>query len=198
MKLVGLTGGIGSGKTTVARVFTTLGVPVFQADEATREAIKEPAIRKEIIDLLGKDILKENGVIDRKKVAAIVFTDKKKLERLNSILHPEARKMFHDWVGKQTGPYVIKEAAILFESGAWKEMDLIITVTASEEVRVARVAKRDNLEVEEIHKRMSNQMKEEERIRRSHFAINNDGALSVIEQVMEVHKKLSDPKFKLT
>jgi dephospho-CoA kinase len=194
MKLVGLTGGIGSGKTTVARVFETLGVPVFKADDATREAMNDPGILERVVALLGKGIFNDNGNIERGKIAAIVFADPAKLEKLNAILHPAAREMFKSWLKMQNAAYVIKEAAILFESGAWKDMDLIISVSASEAVRIERVIKRDGLQEEDVRKRIANQIEENERIRRSDFVVFNEGQHSVIEQVMEIHKKLSDPE----
>jgi dephospho-CoA kinase len=189
MLKVGITGGIGSGKTTVCRLFELLAVPVYYADEASKQLLTtDPEIKKSIIAVFGEEVLQEDKSISRKKVAARVFADEAQLKKLNAIMHPAVGLHFELWVKKHSNhPYIIKEAAIMFESGADKQMDKIITVSAPEELRIARVLNRDLVTNEEVQRRISAQLSEKERIKRSDYVIVNDEEQMVIPQVIKLH-----------
>jgi dephospho-CoA kinase len=155
MLKVGVTGGIGSGKTTVCKIFECLGVPVFRADEEGRRLLTEDKdTQKKVIELFGRDILTADK-LDRKKIAAVVFNDSEKLKQLNNIIHPAVRSAFNNWVAQQDAEIIIEEVAILFESGANKGLDSVIVVTAPEKTRIQRAMSRDNLVEAEVRKRMS-------------------------------------------
>ena len=174
MKIIGLTGGIGSGKTTVGKWFAENGIPVYDSDTEAKLLIKEDdELRLKIASLLGDEAY-ENGVYNRKFVAAQVFSNPKLLEKLNEIVHPAVFEHFHNWVKNQNSKFIIKEAAILFESGSYKDCDLIISVVAKENIRVERVVKRDGLNPKQVQDRMRTQWTDELRIEHSDFVINND------------------------
>lgn len=195
MLKIGLTGGIGSGKTTVAKVFETLGIPVYYADDRTKQLMNNDSVLKaSIIQHFGEEAYK-NGQLDRKYLAAIVFNDKEKLELLNSLTHPitirdaeEWMKQFEESTG-QTTPYTIKEAALLFESGAAEQLDYVIGVSAPMDIRVNRVMRRDNFSEEEVMKRISRQGDEEMKMKLCDFIIVNNDQQLVIPQVLELHQK---------
>ena len=190
MLKIGITGGIGSGKSIVSQVFEHLGIPVFNADAEAKKILDEDASLKEKIkDHFGKDIYDKDGKALRKKLAGIVFHDPKELKKLNSIIHPAVRRKFEKWAEDQTSYYVVKEAAILYESGADKGLDRVIAVTAPEDLKIERTMKRDKLARKEVLARMSNQMTETERNKRADFLIYNDGQQLVIPQVLELHEK---------
>jgi len=191
MKTLGITGGIGSGKSTVAKVFMQLGIPVFFADiEAAKLIIQNKNLQNKIIKNFGEEI-HWDGIIDRKKLAKIVFADKNKLEILNNIVHPAVKASFERWTkNNSNSPYIIKEAAILFEAGSDKGLDKIITVVAPAELRIKRVMKRDNVSKKDVEKRMKNQWSDEKKIKLSDFVITNDDKQLVIPQVLEIHKKI--------
>jgi dephospho-CoA kinase len=191
MIITGITGGIGSGKTTVCKVFEMLGVPVYYADNEAKNLLSEPSVQSAITNIFGEDIL-SGGKVDRKKMAAIVFSDKAKLETLNSIVHPAVIKHFEQWCKKhQSAAYVIKEAAILFESGTYKNVHKIISVTAPVDIKIKRVMKRDGSTEEEVRQKINNQMSDEEKIKRSDFVILNDEEHLIIPEVLKIHKALS-------
>ncbi|OIQ16870.1 MAG: dephospho-CoA kinase [Flavobacterium sp. MedPE-SWcel] len=172
-KIIGLTGGIGSGKTTIANYFSSLGVPVYIADDEAKKILDTTEVITEIVNVFGQEILID-GKPDRKKLAAIVFNNPEKLKQLNNIIHPEVKKHFHNWLlSNSNAPFVIKEAAILFESGSYKDCDKIILVTAPKDVRVQRVMTRDNVSENEVLKRMVNQWDDAEKINLSDFIVNN-------------------------
>src|SRR6185295_2659899 len=156
MLKIGITGGIGSGKTTVCKLFELLGVPVYYADDASRELlISDPAIKNQIVTIFGENILDEDQRISRKKVAAHVFGNETELKKLNAIMHPAVALHFEKWLNQKASfPYIIKEAAILFESGAYRQLDKVITIAAPEELRISRVIKRDDSKREEVLNRM--------------------------------------------
>ena len=185
--IIGLTGGIGSGKTTVAKMFHKLGVPVYVADI---EAKKLMVSNKEVIDkikaLLGEEAYL-NDTLNRAYISDKVFSNKPLLEQLNAIVHPAVRKNFENWVQLQNAPYVIKEAAILFESGSYKECDLIITVTAPLEERLKRVVVRDSVNEEEVKSRMENQLNDEEKIKMSDYVIHNTDLDKTEQQVAKIN-----------
>jgi dephospho-CoA kinase len=189
-KVIGLTGGIGSGKTTIANYFNEMGVPVYIADEGAKNVMKSDDIIKEIKTSFGEALF-ENNILNRAKLAEIVFNDKDKLAQLNAIVHPAVKRDFEVWLLQHKSyQYVIYEAAILFESGRYKECDLIITVTAPEEVRIERVLKRDNTTREQVLSRMKMQWNDENRISRSNFVINNDNLKNAKEEVVKILKIL--------
>lgn len=188
---IGLTGSIGSGKTLVARIFEALDVPVFYADIVARELLKETHIKNAIVQRFGTSVLDQKRQIVNKRLAAIVFGHSPSLNYLNDIIHPEVRKKLHAWKADHAAkPYIIHEAAILFESGFNTECEQVIVVSAPEELRIQRVMKRDGISSEEVRQRIDNQWPEEEKIRKADFVIINDGQQLVIPQVLEIHRKL--------
>jgi dephospho-CoA kinase len=186
---VGLTGGIGSGKSTVASVFALLGVPVYFADQRAQYLIQnDTTVRAAIIDLLGTDAYSADGTLHRKMVADRVFGDATLLLKLNGIVHPAVRQDFAGWCQERSEePYVIQEAAILIESGGASIMDALILVWAPEQVRVDRVVGRDGSTEEEVRVRIEHQMKDLDKVNQSNYVIINDGAHSILTQVREIH-----------
>ncbi len=189
---VGITGGIGSGKTTVCNIFKTLNVPVYNADLEARELTNtHPNIIKSISKIFGKDIYIE-GILDRKKVGSMVFTNSDLLTKLNRIIHPVVAWHFKEWLTlHQHHKYIIKEAAVLFESGGNKTLDKIITVSAPENLRINRVMHRDKLTEEEVRSRMGKQMLDEEKIRMSDYVLYCNDIDLLIPQVLLLHKKIT-------
>ena len=190
---VGITGGIGTGKTTVCKVFEQLGVSVYYADDESKKLLDSDRELKENIALyFGKEILFPTGIIDRKKLATLVFKDKVKLEKLNSFIHPRVYAHFLKWCDTHVKEkYILKEAAILFETALDKQLDKIITVTAPRELKISRVVKRDRVNAEDVLKRMNSQMSDEEKIKLSQFVIYNDEQQLVLPQVLQIHEQLS-------
>lgn len=196
MLRIGITGGIGSGKTTVAKIFEVLGVPVYYADVAAKRLMNEDELlQQNIISHFGSAIF-ENKQLNRGLLASIVFNDPEKLSLLNSIVHPVTIADAEKWMkqvakadGKET-PYAIKEAALLFESGAQKKLDYVIGVNAPYKLRLQRAMQRDNLSKEEIESRMVKQMDETKKMNLCNFIITNDEVQLLIPQVLELHKKL--------
>ncbi len=187
---IGLTGGIGSGKTTVARMFSALDVPVYIADiEAKKLMHTSHEVRTAIIDAFGEASYEE-GTLNRQYLAGVVFTDKDKLATLNAIVHPAVQKDFVQWKNKQSASYVIKEVAILFENGGYKHCDKIITVTAPTDVRLKRVMLRDGATEKEIKDRMQHQWPDEKKIALSDFVVNNETLENTREQVVKIHLQL--------
>ncbi|EIJ40147.1 dephospho-CoA kinase [Galbibacter orientalis DSM 19592] len=188
--IVGLTGGIGSGKSTVAKFFKELGVPVYIADlEAKKLMETNDDIRRDIISIFGADAY-ENNLPNRKYLAEIVFENPEKLEQLNAIIHPAVGKHFEEWYQQQKVPYVIKEVAILFENGGDKQCDLVITVTAPKEIRIERVLKRDQTTRKAIEARMQNQWSDKEKIKKSDFVIENIVIDNTHQIVEELHRMI--------
>ncbi|AVR43868.1 dephospho-CoA kinase [Christiangramia fulva] len=187
MITVGLTGGIGSGKTTIAGFFRELEVPVYIADEAGKRLMEtSEEIRNKIIEIFGKEAYK-NGLPDRKLIASRVFKDKALLEKLNNIIHPAVADDFNEWKARQKAAYVLYEAAILFETGAYKKVDFSILVTAPKETRIKRLQKRDNSSPEEIADRMNNQWDDERKSKLADFVIENTDLGHSREQVKDIH-----------
>lgn len=190
-KVIGLTGGIGSGKTTVANYFKELGVPVYIADDGAKRVMQSKNILSEVKAAFGGNIF-DNDILNRAKLAQIVFNDKEQLAKLNAIVHPAVKLDFDDWVKEhKNNDYVMYEAAILFESGRYKDCDVIITVTAPEEVRIDRVIKRDKTTREEVLSRMKMQWNDEKRISKSNFVINNNNLKNAKEEVVKILKILN-------
>ena len=191
-KIIGLTGGIGSGKSTIAGYFKALGVPVYIADDEAKKLMNNPETVKKVQSVFEENVI-ENHVLDRKKIAALVFSNPQKLEKLNSVVHPEVRKHFLTWLKTHKNePFIIKEAAILFESGSYKDCDKIIMVTAPEEIRVERVMHRDKVTKAQVLERMQNQWPEEEKIKRSDFVIENIDLKESEKKVNEILKELNN------
>lgn len=173
-KIIGLTGGIGSGKTTIANHFKAAGIPVYIADDQARILMQSAEIIQEIKSTFGQ-IVFDDTILNRQKLAEIVFNNPEKLKQLNSIIHPAVKKHFANWVlNFKKEPFVIYEAAILFESGSYKNCDMIITVTAPIESRIQRVVKRDKTTPEQVLSRINTQWKDEQRILKSDFVIENE------------------------
>lgn len=187
MMVVGLTGGIGSGKTTVAKMFEQLGIPVYIADDAGKILMKNsPEIKSQIIHLLGERAYSGNE-LDRKFIASEVFASKEKLEQLNSIIHPAVARNFLEWKAVQNVPYVIYEAAILFESGSNKKCDKVILVTAPQEIKISRLKKRDQSTLAEIQARMKLQWPDEKKRTIADFEIKNKEIGFTLQQVRKIH-----------
>lgn len=191
MKIVGLTGGIGSGKSTIAEWFSEAGISVYNSDNEAKRLMNESSeIKGKLIKLFGPDVYL-NETLNRKLISSQVFENKDLLEQLNQIVHPEVFKDFEKWIQNQNSPFVIKEAAILFESGSYHDCDYIISVIANEEIRIHRVMKRDNISREQVLSRIQNQWTDELRIVNSDFIIkNNEGLAELKEEFEEVHNKL--------
>jgi dephospho-CoA kinase len=190
MVRVGLTGGIGSGKSTVAHVFEILGIPVYYADkEAKRLMSEDPEIRKEVIKHFGEEAYADN-LINRRFIAEIVFKDKQKLQLLNSLVHPITIARAEEWMRRHQTPYVIKEAALIFESGSQETLDYVIGVSAPLNIRIQRTMKRDEVSREEVLNRMQNQIQESIKMRLCDFVIRNDDQHLVLPQVLALHEKL--------
>ena len=190
MMIVGLTGGIGSGKSTIAKEFAALGIAVFNSDEQAKALIANNAqVKERIIAAFGEEAY-QNGEYNRAYIAQIVFNNSEKLAILNGIVHPALAEYFKQWAKEQTSPYVLKEAAILFESGSYKDCDYIITVTAPEEVRIARVMARDHCTEAQVRARMAQQWSDAQRIALSDAVIENIDLESAKEQVKRINDEL--------
>lgn len=191
MKIVGLTGGIGSGKSTVARFFEQLGVPVYIADDAGKYLLAtSKVVRRKMIALLGEECYVD-GKPNKQFIANIIFNDSDKLASVNDIIHPKVAQHFKRWMKKQTSPYCIKEAAILFENGGYLKCDYTILVTAPEDVRVSRVQKRDNSTREQVLSRINSQWPDSEKIPLANYVIVNVDLEVTKQEVTKLHNKLS-------
>ncbi|MDD5150274.1 MAG: dephospho-CoA kinase [Flavobacterium sp.] len=190
-KIIGLTGGIGSGKTTIANHFLAAGIPVYIADDAARKIMQSAEIITEIKEIFGNEFF-ENNILNREKLAAIVFNNPEKLKQLNAIIHPAVKKHFSSWIlDHKNSPFIIYEAAILFESGSYENCDLIITVTAPLETRIQRVIQRDKTSREQVLKRINAQWNDEQRILKSDYVIENinpEIAKSEVDKILKILK----------
>lgn len=190
MLRIGLTGGIGSGKTTVARIFESLGIPVFYADEVAKQLMSEdPAICTAIKEKFG-DAAYQDGKLNRAYIASIVFADQEKLSWLNHLVHPITIATANRWFEEQNAPYAVREAALLFESGADEGLDYVVGVTAPASLRIERVMKRDRINAEEITRRMDKQLDEESRNQKCDFILQNDNKIPLLDQVLSLDKQL--------
>lgn len=190
MLKVGITGGIGSGKSTVSRIFELLGIPVYYADNAAKEIMHtDGELKAKVQEHFGTDIYKD-GTLDRAALGKIVFNDKELLELLNSLVHPATIRHSNEWADRQNAPYVVKEAALLFESGSAQSLDKIIGVFAPQPLRLLRVMKRDNATREEVLARMNKQIDENIKMRLCDYVIHNDEQQMVIPQVLALHETL--------
>lgn len=191
MITVGLTGNMGSGKSTVARIFLSLGIPVFNADNEARRITQSNEIAAQIAVLFGRKLLNSSGELDRKALAAIVFNDKQKLKQLNELIHPLVWENYISWLKEnKSADYIIHEAAILFESGLYKHLDKIIVVDAPREVLIQRTIQRDHISEEQVQERLNNQWSTEKIKELADFVIINDNINALLPQVIEIDKKL--------
>jgi dephospho-CoA kinase len=187
---LGVTGGIGSGKSTVCRVFSVLGIPVFSADiEAKRIQDNDPEIKDKINSIAGKDLY-SSGRLDRTELARLIFNNKDFLWEVNSVVHPAVFNYFRRWVDMQDAPYSIMEAAILFESGAYRMMDRIVTVVTPLQERIDRLLKGNKLNREQITDRIRNQIDDESRIKKSDYVIYNSENDMIIPSILEIHQEM--------
>lgn len=190
MYKVGITGGIGSGKSTVCTFFKLMGIPIFSADDEAKKIMNESAlIRSKMILQFGKDIYLPDHTIDRKKLAAIIFNSPSLLQKVNSIIHPEVQNYFFEWCKRQQSPYIIHEAAILFESGFYEMMDFTLLVTALQYERIKWVASRDNSTAEQVEERMSKQWTDKEKEKLADLSIVNNNRELMLPQLIELDKK---------
>lgn len=190
MLKIGITGGIGSGKSMVAKVFEHLGIPVYNADTAAKSLMEnDPALRASITELFGPDAFL-NGTLNRSYISSLVFKDRSKLEALNALVHPATIRFGKEWMSSQTTPYAIKEAALIFESGTQNELDYVIGVYAPQALRIHRVMQRDNLTREQVLQRMANQIDESVKMKLCDFVVVNDDQQLVLPQVLKLHERL--------
>ena len=187
---VGLTGGIGSGKTIASKIFEVLGIPVYQADVAAKRLMEtNPVLKNQLIEQFGNDAFVD-GKLNRSYIAEIIFNDKEKLQLINSLVHPYTIQDGIEWMKKQTSPYAIKEAALIFESGSQSNFDYIIGISSPLTLRLNRTLKRDNINRELVLERMENQLDEETKMKLCDFVLLNDERTLLTTQVLAVHEKL--------
>ncbi len=190
-KIIGLTGGIGSGKSTIANYIASKGIPVYIADEEAKKLMELPEVITSVKSIFSENVLDKFGKLDRKKIADLVFNSPTQLPQLNNIVHPLVKNHFIEWLKiHSNAPYVIKEVAILFETGGNTACDKVILVTAPEEIRIERAMKRDNVSKETIVSSMNNQLPESEKITKSDFIIHNTDLNKTFIQVDEILKIL--------
>jgi dephospho-CoA kinase len=189
--IIGLTGGIGSGKSTVANIFQHLGIPVFIADEESKRILDtDPILQNSLRNLLGKELIKD-GVIDKVYMAQKIFSDESLLQEVNALLHPLVGIAFKNWALQHSkAPYVMREAAILFESNTFKDCDKIVVVTAPESLRLERVMRRSNLSAEAVKARMNKQWSQEKKDAMADYLVDNSGEKSLIKQVIAIHENI--------
>lgn len=190
MLKIGVTGGIGSGKSTVCSIFKELGIPVYSADDAAKRLmVEDPELTQQIRRLFGDDAYLSDGSLNRKHIADLAFTDASLLTQLNQAVHPAVFRDFHHWSDTQKSPYVIKEAALMFESGSFRDLDFVVTVSAPRVLRLKRTMQRDGATKAQVEARMKKQWTENMRKSAADFIIKNDEEHPLIPQVMELHQK---------
>lgn len=191
MKIVGLTGGIGTGKSTVGKLFKVLGIPVYNSDERAKEMYFLPEVKEKVITLLGKEVYHTDGSLNRAYISQKIFSDSSLLSKINGIIHPAVEKDFQSFIeSNREQKYIIKETALLFETGLYKKVDKIFLVMAPLEERLKRVIERDKSSREDVLKRISHQMPDEEKQPISDFVIDNNETEGLIPQVLSIHQKL--------
>lgn len=187
---IGLTGGIGSGKSTIARIFELLGVPVYYADAVSKSLYETDAeLMQQVKQQFGEDVYEE-GKLNRQKLAALVFSNPEKLALLNALVHPPTIRHAEKWMKAQTAPYVVKEAALIFESGSAAGLDYVIGVWSPKQLRIKRTMERDGISQQQVEQRMQRQIDEEMKMKLCDFVIKNDETQLVIPQVLELHQQL--------
>jgi len=190
MMQVGITGGIGSGKTTVCLLFAALGIPIYDADAAAKRLMTEDdVLQKQLIELFGEAVYVGHE-LNRPWIAEQVFNNKNLLEQLNGLVHPAVARDTIAWTSQQNAPYVLKEAALLIESGSYQVLDKLIVVSAPEELRISRVMARNQITREEVLSRIQNQLPEAEKLQMADYIIINDGEHALLPQVLDIHQKL--------
>lgn len=191
MLKIGITGGIGSGKTTVCKVFELLGVPVFYADDVAKSIMHtDPILKSGILEAFGQNSYTQSGELNRSYISSIVFNDKHELEKLNSLVHPAVFRAFDTWVlSPKEASYVIKEAALLYESDAYKMCDQTILVISPIETRISRVKARDGINAEDIQLRMNRQFSDEQKMKFADHILNNDERQLLIPQIIQLHQQ---------
>lgn len=189
---VGITGGIGSGKTTVCKIFSALDIPIYYADDRAKTLmVNDEDLKAKLIDVFGKETYHTSGELNRAHLAGIVFKDEAALKKLNALVHPAVKKDGLEWEKTHTEvPYTLREAALIYESGIDKTLDNVIVVTAPEELRIQRVMRRDGVDEAAVRNRIDKQWPEEDKVKRADFVIHNDGEHSLIKQILEIHKIL--------
>ena len=190
MLKVGITGGIGSGKSVVCQVFHTLGIPVLKADDIARHLMEhEASLMSAISNLFGKDAYLNNK-LNRDLISSVVYTNPEKLQQLNALVHPATVSYGKQWIAGQTSPYIIKEAAIFFESGTYADMDVMVGVFCPQRLRIERAMKRGNMTRDKIESIVAQQMSEDEKMKRCDHVIINDDVAAVLPQVLSLHQLL--------
>lgn len=193
---VGITGGIGAGKSIVCKIFNTLGIPVYDADSRAKHLMEESSsLMEQIKRVFGKNSYQQSGKLNREYLADLVFSDSEKVQKLNKLVHPEVAKDYSNWVRNHASrfPYIIKEAALLIESGSYKQLDYLVTVLAPMELRIDRVLARDShRERGQVELIISRQLSDRQRIERSDMVLNNDEKQLLIPQILDLHKHLLD------
>jgi dephospho-CoA kinase len=191
MKKIGLTGGIGSGKTTVCKIFQSIGIPVYYADPRAKALMSfDPVLKAVLKKELGPEIYHRNGRLNRKVMANLIFNNKDKLNTVNALVHPAVNRDSANWMKDQDASYCIYEAALLIENGSYKNFDKLIVVTAPEELRVYRVMKRDRITKEQVLSRISSQLPQDQKNHLADYLIINDGDHSLIQQVADIHRDI--------
>ncbi|MBS1765238.1 MAG: dephospho-CoA kinase [Bacteroidetes bacterium] len=191
MRAVGLTGGIGSGKTFVASLFNKLGIPVYDADSAAKQLMNTNSeLKHQLQQLLGDDIYTKEENLDRKKMSNLIFNNDELRKKVNALVHPQVQLDFEKWLTLQNAPFILKESAIMYEAGADKGLDTVICVTAPVELRIKRTVARDNSDVAKVHAIIQAQMDDETRNRKCAFVIVNDDQVALLPQVLSVYQKL--------
>lgn len=191
MKTIGITGGIGSGKTTCCRIFETLGIPVYFADVRAKKLMtSDKLLKSQIKELLGKESYYRNGRLNRGYIANQIFNNKSLLKQMNALVHPAVGRDVIGWATKQKSDYVMYEAALLVENGSYKNFTKLIVVSCPEQERIRRVTTRDGSTVEEVKARMRNQLAEEKKVAVADYVIVNDGNEMLIPQIMEIHEEI--------
>ncbi|MFT4679693.1 MAG: dephospho-CoA kinase [Flavobacteriales bacterium] len=189
MKVLGVAGGIGSGKSVVCQIFRTLGIPVFDSDREAKACYNDLHVQELVSETFEVELF-PNGQLDREKLASIVFTDKRKLQALNEIIHPEVAIRFDRWCSRQNAPFVIKEAAILFETGGQEICTQTALVISPQHLRIARITKRDGLSEGQVRDRMKNQWSDEDKMKLADFVVTNDKEHALIPQVKNIFNQV--------
>ncbi|WP_299368537.1 dephospho-CoA kinase [Winogradskyella sp.] len=190
MIVVGLTGGIGSGKTTIAKYFESFGIPIYIADKEAKALMnRSKVIKRKLVELFGPSAYKKNE-LNREYLASKIFSDKSLLSKMNAIVHPKVASHFKRWLKKQKAPYVIKEAAIIFENNLEYQYDYIITVTADKDLRIERVMRRDDVSAEKVKSIIRNQLSDKEKVEKSDFIIENNDLETSKKQAQEIHQNI--------
>lgn len=196
MLKVGLTGSIGSGKSTIAKAFSVLGVPVYFTDDEAKKILDQPDVTRKIVERFGPEILGNNGIINRNSLAALVFNDNNALQWLNSLIHPEVRKHFFRWVKEHSAhPYIIQESAIMLETGFSNYFDVVVVVSCPLDQRINRVLSRDKMTRQQVLERMENQWPEELKLMKADVVIVNDDNTLALPQVVKLHNEFLSMSF---